>query len=266
MNRVSVIIPTYNRADKIGKSIQSVLDQTHRDLELIVVDDCSTDDTEEVIKSIADDRVRYFKMPQNGGAAAARNAGARMAGSEILAFQDSDDVWRAEKIEKQLRYWEAHRDYSMIYTRFLRHDGEEEMPVPVDDVEGALEGDLLKDLLVRNTITPQTMMVDRDAFFDAGAFDEDFRCIEDWDFVIRFAEDYLIGYLDEPLVDVYYEPGGVSGNIREFLRVRVKMIEKYGLYMTQYDVMEDVFADLVWRADQAGCMQELRALLRKLPE
>lgn len=265
MSRVSVIIPTYNRADKIGRSIQSVLEQTHQDLELIVVDDCSADNTEDVVKAIGDDRVRYFRMQENGGAAAARNAGARMAKSEILAFQDSDDVWRARKIEKQLRYWERHRDYSMIYSRLLRHDGKEEMLVPVDDVQGALEGDLLKDLLVRNTITPPTMMVDRDAFFDAGAFDEDCRCIEDWDFVIRFAKDYLIGYLEEPLVDVYYEPGGVSGNIREYLRVRVRMIEKYGLYMTQYDVMEDVFADLVWCADQAGCMQELQAMLRQLP-
>ena len=99
---VSVIIPTYNRAHLIKRSAESVLNQTYTNLELIIVDDGSTDDTEEVVKTLNDNRVTYIKQP-NQGACAARNNGIDHAKGEFIAFQDSDDVWHEDKLEKQIK-------------------------------------------------------------------------------------------------------------------------------------------------------------------
>ena len=107
---VSVIIPTCNRAHLIGRAVKSVLAQTYRDIEVIIVDDGSTDNTEEVVKSFDDPRIRYVKLDVNKGAAAARNAGIRLARGGFVAFQDSDDEWCREKLADQM---DSFRDLSM---------------------------------------------------------------------------------------------------------------------------------------------------------
>ena len=100
---VSVIIPTYNRSNVILNSVNSVLNQTYKDLEVIVVDDCSDDETEIVLKSIKDQRLRYIKHEKNMGACAARNTGIDLAKGEFIAFHDSDDICRKERIEHELK-------------------------------------------------------------------------------------------------------------------------------------------------------------------
>lgn len=105
--KVSVIIPTYNRAHLIGRAIKSVLNQTYKDFEIIIVDDGSTDKTEEVVKDFKDERVRYIRREKNKGGSAARNTGIKAARGEYIAFQDSDDEWLPEKLEKQMKAFEA---------------------------------------------------------------------------------------------------------------------------------------------------------------
>ena len=99
---VSVIIPVFNRSRVIGRAIQSVLNQTHSDLELIVVDDCSEDDTRKVVNSYEDQRIRLIPLKQNRGAPHCRNLGAKNANGEFLAFLDSDDEWLRDKLRNQL--------------------------------------------------------------------------------------------------------------------------------------------------------------------
>lgn len=99
---VSVIIPTYNRGRLILDSVNSVLNQTYKNIELIVVDDCSTDDTKEVIESIKDSHIKYIKLEKNSGACIARNRGIEKSTGEFIAFNDSDDLWIPEKICRQL--------------------------------------------------------------------------------------------------------------------------------------------------------------------
>lgn len=100
---VSVVIPTYNRAHVLNRAIRSVLGQTYQHFEIIVVDDGSTDNTEQVVKAIADDRVRYIRHETNKGtAAAARNTGIRQACGEFIGFVDSDDEWLPGKLQKQV--------------------------------------------------------------------------------------------------------------------------------------------------------------------
>lgn len=102
---VSIIMPSYNTAEYIAESIQSVLSQSYTDWELIVVDDCSTDNTDEVVKPyLTDGRIKYIKNDANSGAAVSRNRALREAKGKWIAFLDSDDIWMPYKLEKQIKY------------------------------------------------------------------------------------------------------------------------------------------------------------------
>lgn len=100
-DKISVIIPTYNRGKSIIQSINSVLEQTYHNLEILIVDDCSTDDTEYLISKIDDPRVKFIKLKENKGASFARNIGIKIATGKYISFQDSDDIYKTNKIEKQ---------------------------------------------------------------------------------------------------------------------------------------------------------------------
>jgi len=115
MAKLSVIVPAYNREQVVRETVDSVLGQTERDLEVIVVDDGSTDSTGEVVKGIGDERVRYFRK-ENGGAASARNLGLSKAGGEYVAFLDSDDVWPEDYAEVMLRHLEGEGDFGAAYS------------------------------------------------------------------------------------------------------------------------------------------------------
>ena len=121
---VSIIMPSYNTADYIAESIQSVLEQSYTDWELIVVDDCSTDNTDEVIKPyLTDGRIKYFKNEKNSGAAVSRNHALREAKGKWIAFLDSDDLWMPDKLEKQIRYMEMN-GYHFSYTNYSEINAE----------------------------------------------------------------------------------------------------------------------------------------------
>lgn len=119
---VSIIMPSYNTAPYISDSIQSVLNQSYSKWELLIVDDCSTDDTDEVVKSyLSDKRIQYFKNDKNSGAAISRNKALREAKGKWIAFLDSDDLWRPEKLEKQIGFMEKN-DYHFSYTNYSEID------------------------------------------------------------------------------------------------------------------------------------------------
>ena len=118
---VSIIMPSWNTGRFIGESIQSVLDQTYPNWELIIVDDCSTDNTDEVVASFQDDRIRYLHNEHNSGAALTRNYALREARGAWIAFLDSDDLWAPEKLAHQIRFMEEN-GYSLSYTEYEKID------------------------------------------------------------------------------------------------------------------------------------------------
>lgn len=118
---VSIIMPSYNTAPYIRETIQSVLDQTYQNWELIIIDDCSTDNTDEVVASIKDERIRYYHNEKNSGAAVSRNRALREAKGRWIAFLDSDDLWMPEKLEKQISFMEKN-GYSFSYTNYEEID------------------------------------------------------------------------------------------------------------------------------------------------
>lgn len=124
---VSVIMPSYNTAKYIAESIESVINQTYPHWELIIVDDCSTDDTDSVVaKYLSDGRIRYLKNEKNSGAAISRNYALREAKGKWIAFLDSDDVWLPDKLEKQIAFME-NNGYCFSYTNYIEID-EESIP------------------------------------------------------------------------------------------------------------------------------------------
>lgn len=120
---VSIIMPTYNCAKFIKETIQSVLNQTYENWELVIVDDCSNDNTEEIVESFNDKRIKYHKLEKNSGAAVARTTAMKMAIGNYMAFLDSDDLWKKEKLEKQLEFMKKN-NYNFTCTAYEQIDEE----------------------------------------------------------------------------------------------------------------------------------------------
>lgn len=205
---VSVILPTYNRASELGKSMQSVLDQTYEKLELIVVSDGSTDETEQVVKGFTDPRVRFLQSEKNGGLAYARNLGIREAKFDLLAFHDDDDLWKPEKLEKQVRELlkaDLNTGFCFCEMSYIMLDGKTVHIVPRREISAVRKrGYLYPELLRRNIIGGPTLLVRKECFEEVGVFDESLAIFEDWDMVLRLSKRYDAAFVAEPLYD-YFE-------------------------------------------------------------
>ena len=120
---VSIIMPTYNCAKFIGKTIESVIAQTYENWELIIIDDCSKDNTEEVVSEYKDNRIKYHRLENNSGAAVARTEAMKKASGRYMAFLDSDDLWKKDKLEKQLEFMNEN-NYNFTCTEYEQIDEE----------------------------------------------------------------------------------------------------------------------------------------------
>lgn len=197
MALVSVIIPTYNRAAWVAEAVASVLAQTWRDSELLVVDDGSTDATLEALAPWRE-RLIYLRTRENRGVAAARNLGAKAARGRWLAFLDSDDLWRPRKLERQVAYLAAHPELRICQTDelWVRHGRRVNPPVSHRKQGGRIFLPSLKRCLV----SPSAVMICRRLFWAAGGFDESLPACEDYDLWLRLAWRHDIGLVPEPLV------------------------------------------------------------------
>ena len=188
---VSIILPTYNRADRVGKAIESVLAQTYTDFELLVIDDGSTDETEQVVTGYMDKRVHYYRMEENGGQSKARNCGMQLAQYDYLAFEDSDDLWRPGKLEIQMETMQgAGQDVGMVYHKFRYDLGEGRgMVLPDENIPVEKKsGDIYKQLLWDNLVGMPTMLLKKECVNVVGGLDETLKCLEDYDFALRIAQ------------------------------------------------------------------------------
>lgn len=225
---VSVIIPTYNRAHLIGRSIQSVLDQTYRDFEIIVVDDGSSDNTEEVITGFIDARIRYVRHQQNKGAGAARNTGIKLAKGKYIAFQDSDDEWLPTKLEIQIKAFDiVSPDVGVIYTDMLqiKKDGAKEYWHSPTVTYGYLINPITLNYQVWG-IGIQSTLIKKECFDEVGHFDERFPRFIDLEIFIRLLKHYHFHHIKKPLVKYYVEEG-ISSNVNALLIARKLLLETY---------------------------------------
>jgi glycosyltransferase involved in cell wall biosynthesis len=186
---VSVVIPTYNRADLVGRAIKGVLTQTFSDFELIVVDDGSTDHTVEVVERFQDPRVRLLRLPENRGVSRARNEGIRVSRGELVAFLDHDDEWLPRKLELQVACLRANNDpwTTVVYCRGRREiDGTTKSSR--QRARPLREGEVFDHLLAGWMPGTSQFVVKRSVLVDIGGFDEELAGSEHWDLWPRLAQ------------------------------------------------------------------------------
>ena len=218
--KVSVVIPTYNRAHSIVSAISSVLAQRHRDLELIVVDDGSSDDTAARVAAIRDRRLHYVQG-RHGGVSAARNLGVRRAAGPLVAFLDSDDLWLRDKLTCEVGVLTRHPEVDVVFSDLEKRDGDRVYasfmrqtavfsrrlggaPSPEALVLEAREMQLC--LLEEVPVKPSALVVRRQAFERVGGFDEGWTSSEDWEFLLRLSRDHRFAYVDRPLAVLFISP------------------------------------------------------------
>lgn len=226
--KVTVVIPTYNRADTIARAVQSVLNQTYPDFEIIVVDDNSDDNTARIMQGIEDARIRYIRNNENLGAAAARNVGIRNATGGFIAFQDSDDEWHWNKLEKQIEKLENNKGYGAVYCAFMYKNNNNTYQVPnASEPVCNLEGHIYERLMTGNTVGTPALLVKKDVLDDVGGFNETLKSLEDWELALRISKKYLFAYVDECLVDAYYSENSVNQNIENRLLAQIYIYKTY---------------------------------------
>lgn len=219
---ISVIIPTYNRAHTIKRSVESILNQTYSDLELIIVDDNSTDNTYDIVKSITDDRIKYIKLDENKGPSFARNTGIENSKGEYIAFQDSDDEWVFDKLEIQLKCLKDN-NADFVFSSFNRYYKDTVMIIPDRDISN---GTIFENLMYGNFIGTPTMFGKKECF-DKEKFDLNLPSLEDWDLVIRISSNYKVHFINKVLVNVYNSDSGEMRNLKNGFNAIIYMILKY---------------------------------------
>jgi len=234
---VSVIMPTYNHAQFIGEAIDSVLNQTYNNLELIIIDNYSKDNTAEIVASYKDDRIKYLKFKNNGVIAASRNYGIKHSQGEYIAFLDSDDMWLPEKLEKQINIFKASNKTSMLYTRFRTIEGDI-ISNRIFPKNGKYKsGDIFKALYCRSFIACSSVIVKRSVLDQVGFFDTDpdLVAIEDTDLWLRIALKYIVRCTDSlPLLIYRIQPQSISYGCVQNIRRSLIIKKRYKKYAGNY--------------------------------
>ena len=194
--KVSVIVPTYNRASWLEETLRSVVSQTFKDFELIVVDDGSIDNTSQIMRSFPD--AQYFSMGKNSGVSKARNLGLDYAKGEFICFLDSDDLWDERKLEVQLHWMENNIDSQVCYTNEIWiRNGVRVNPM---NKHRKYTGDIFRYCLALCIVSPSSVMLRKELFDKVGNFDESLPACEDYDLWLRIAVKYAFHFIEEPLI------------------------------------------------------------------
>lgn len=210
---VSVVMPTYNRANLIVRAIESVLHQAHENIELLVVDDASSDDTARVMSRYANNtRVKYIRRETNGGAAATRNTGLRAAAGEFVAFHDDDDEWLYDRLSSQLKYFAVDKNLALTSCAMVRYNSHDDQFVfPPKAL--SLAADARRALAGHFFAFTQTWLARRDCLVALGGFDETLRVWDDWDLMFRVSQAYTVEYTPELGVISHPSPQGIGADV-----------------------------------------------------
>ncbi len=227
---ISVIIPTYNRASCIARAANSVLSQTYKDIELIIVDDGSTDETKEIIASIVDPRIKYI-FQENKGACSARNTGIEAAKGEYVAFQDSDDYWYPTKLEEQLAVAEKENaDIVICQMRRVEPNGNT-MTVPNMTKTGKIPAQELQFGTSTQTIFTKRCVVEEIKF------NNDMPRFQDLEWLIRALRKYSLFGIKKELVEYQVLPDSISSSPEKLVKATQYLLKEYPSFETEYPIV-----------------------------
>lgn len=229
---ISVIIPTHNRGNRLHKSIESVLNQTYREIEIIVVSDGSTDNTEEVVKNYQKkyNFIELISVFPNKGANNARNEGIKASKGDFIAFLDDDDEWLPTKLEKQMEVFMSNEAIGLVYSEINVIYAKENVKYRAF---GGDTGDLSREILLNNVVgSTSSVTVKKEILSKSGYFDVELPAAQDYDLWIRICQLTEVGYASEPGVNYYNNIGEnqISSNLQKYEIASKKREKKYKKY------------------------------------
>lgn len=229
MPTVSVVIPTHNRSNYLKRAIDSVLGQSFQDFELIIVDDNSDDDTEDVVHSYSDKRIKYLKNTKNLKATKSRNIGICNAKGKYIALLDDDDYWYPHKLEKQIdKIFQSNKNLGFVYSGFsivLQKNNTIFM-----NIYPQKKGKVFKDIINFNILGSPTPLIRKDLLLRAGLFDNSFKSAQDWDLWIRLSMLTEFDYVDEILACYVIHENQISTGLLNKIESISMIINKYKYY------------------------------------
>ena len=222
MMNISVVIPTYNRVELLKRSIDSVINQTIKPFEIIIVDDGSNDGTEAMVKKKYDS-LKLIKQ-KNKGASAARNTGIKASSGEWICFLDSDDEWKNDKLEKQITAVANNSDYKFFHSNEIWIKNGKR--INQKKKHKKYGGDIFKKCLDMCRISPSSVLINKNIFEEIGFFNEDLVVCEDYELWLRICDQYKVFFIDEPLIIKYGgHQGQLSYSIDSIEYHRIKALE-----------------------------------------
>ncbi len=216
---ISVIIPTYNREADILRAVNSVLTQTYAFYEIIIIDDGSTDNTESIIKSINDRRIRYLRSDRNNGVAAARNIGIKNATGELIAFLDSDDEWSAGMLDTAITCLDR-MEADFVFTNgiIVNLNKKIHSSTKMLQLNISSKKQIATLLFKGNFIATQGVLFKKRILNISGYFDESFKSASDYDLWLRLIPFIKIAYIDMPLFWLHFSEGSITYNVKNRLK------------------------------------------------
>ena len=222
MMNISVVIPTYNRKELLKRSIDSVINQTIKPSEIIIVDDGSNDGTEAMVKKKYDS-LKLIKQ-KNKGASAARNSGIKASSGEWICFLDSDDEWKNDKLEKQIIAMKSNPSYKFFHSNEIWIKNGKR--INQKKKHKKYGGDIFKKCLDMCRISPSSVLIDKSIFEEIGFFNENLVVCEDYELWLRICDKYEVFFIDEPLIFKYGgHQGQLSYSIDSIEYHRIKALE-----------------------------------------
>jgi glycosyltransferase involved in cell wall biosynthesis len=214
--KISVIIPTYNRGNLIIRSLNSVLNQTYKNLEILIVDDGSTDETEFLINELNNNKIKYIKLKENKGASFARNLGITRASGKYITFQDSDDYYHHDKIEKQY-YNLIKKKTDFDFCKICLHLNKDQKVVfpTIKQEKNIILENYEKELCNGNFISTQSILVKK-AYIRKYLFDTKFPRLQDYDLALRMVPKLKVSYTNETLVELFREKDSIGNSPEKY--------------------------------------------------
>jgi glycosyltransferase involved in cell wall biosynthesis len=222
---VSAIIPNYNYARYVGEAVESALGQTYPNIEVIVVDDGSTDNSLEVLEQYRD-RIKIIDQ-KNSGVCVARNRGVAESAGEYIAFLDADDVWLPEKIEKQVEKFASGKDLGLVHVGVIDIDASgDELATHLNGMEGDVAAELM--MFEKAVILGggSGVMIPRPVFDEVEGFDESLSTSADWDLYFRISSAFSVGFIGEPLLRYRLHGSNMHSNVARMEREMLSAYEK----------------------------------------
>ena len=270
MGKVTVVIPAYNAESYIHETIRSVLDSTYEIIMVVVVNDGSTDRTEEEAKRLNDNRVVVINRI-NAGMSASRNVGIDAFDSEFIALVDSDDIWHPRKIELQIECMRNNPDIGLCFTEFEKYYGDDFETFKNSQVNGELDecltGYIFHKMLLTNWALPSSLLFRRSLWKEIGKFCCDDQQTDDWEYLVRASQSFKFAKLKSPLV-LYRQPQtslsrripkrNSTEEMRESLIDRFGLTSPQGVSVDTVELERRIYVGLINFYDAHVCLGDFR--------